>query len=88
MNESIIDIIESNKKTLRAEYQKGYIIGFKEGEKRAISEFLQNWKWGKVFEIHWKSRNFWKRCRCKNLPGSYWNWFEKKLEQRLKEVGL
>jgi len=44
MNESIIDIIESNKKTLRAEYQKGYIIVFKEGEKRAISEFLKDLK--------------------------------------------
>ena len=41
---SIVEIIEENKKTLLAEYQKGYLAGFKEAEKRSIEEFLEDLK--------------------------------------------
>ena len=39
---SIIEIIESNKKTLRKEFQRGYLVGFKEAEKRTAKEFLDD----------------------------------------------
>ena len=42
---SIIEQIERNKRILLAEYQKGYLAGFKEAEKRSIEEFLRRLDW-------------------------------------------
>ena len=41
---SLPEIIEENKRVLRAEYEKGYLVGFKEAEKRSIGEFLEDLK--------------------------------------------
>lgn len=39
---SLPEIIEENKRFLRAEYEKGYLVGFKEAEKRSIGEFISD----------------------------------------------
>lgn len=38
---SLTEIIEENKRILRAEYEKGYLAGFKEAESRNIEVFLE-----------------------------------------------
>ena len=57
---SIVDIIESNKKTLRAEYQRGYIAGFAEGKKRSTEEFIEDLKpYGnnvKSLRVKWEAK--------------------------------
>lgn len=42
--ETLVEIMEKNKKILRNEYEKGYLIGFQEGEKRATKDILKDLK--------------------------------------------
>ena len=70
------------KKDLAKEiYEDGYV----EGYKASIEEFLKDWKWGRVYELHFSWLNFYDPCRCKPTIIQYWKWFEDKWEQRLKK---
>lgn len=40
--ESLTEIMDRNKRILLAEYQKGFLAGFKDAEKKLIEEFLED----------------------------------------------
>lgn len=48
-----------------------------------IEEFLKDWRWGRVYGIHFSWLNFYNHCRCKPTIIQYWKWFEEKWEKRL-----
>ena len=53
--------------------------------KKLISEFLDDWKWGRAYGIHFSWLNFYDHCRCKPTIIQYWKWFEEKWEAKLKK---
>lgn len=49
-----------------------------------ISEFLEDWKWGKAFEKHRRHQYLRKKCKCE-FSLTYWRWFEEKWQKRAEK---
>lgn len=54
-----------------------------EKPKELILEFLRDWGWGRVYELHFSWLNYYDHCRCKPTTIGYWKWFEDKWEKRV-----